>query len=156
MRSGLGLILLGSLVAAIPAPQAIDLDGIIANGPPPPISYATKATVIKLNPTSLANAAAAAVSTGAIVAPTDAPDYDTDYNADYSKKKRDVTSASSACKTAQPQPTGAGAKVSPDNASAFLAYAPFASTASAAPTPSGYINTFTNLQGESQAYGYLG
>lgn len=55
-----------------------------------------------------------------------------------------------------PEPTGAGPVPSPDTASAFLAYAPFASSASGAPTPSGYTNTFTNLQASVNAYGYMG
>ena len=32
----------------------------------------------------------------------------------------------------------------------------FAAAASAAPTPSGYTNTFTNLNASSNAYGYMG
>lgn len=55
-----------------------------------------------------------------------------------------------------PQPTGAGLIPSPDTVSAFLAYSAYASAASAALTPSGYVNTFTNLQASNNAYGYLG
>jgi hypothetical protein len=67
-------------------------------------------------------------------------------------EKRDVL-ARSAC---DPQPTGAGPVPSPDTASAFMALSAFAATASAAPVPSGYTQTFKNLQGSSQAYGYMG
>jgi len=42
------------------------------------------------------------------------------------------------------------------SASSFRADAKIASVAKAASTPSGYFNTFTNLQGASSAYGYLG
>lgn len=56
----------------------------------------------------------------------------------------------------QVQPTGAGPVPSPDTASAFLHDEALASSASAAPTPSGYINVFTNLQKSNSAYGYLG
>lgn len=67
-------------------------------------------------------------------------------------EKRNLN-ARNAC---DPQPTGSGPVPVPDTASAFLAYASFSSLASAAPTPSGYVNTFTNLQGSSGAYGYMG
>ena len=53
-------------------------------------------------------------------------------------------------------PTGAGPVPTPDTASAFLALSAFSSSASSAPTPSGYTNAFRNLQGSSQAYGYMG
>ncbi|CAD0105748.1 unnamed protein product [Aureobasidium uvarum] len=53
-------------------------------------------------------------------------------------------------------PTGAGPVPTPDTASAFLALSAFSSSASSAPTPSGYSNAFTNLRGSSQAYGYMG
>ena len=61
--------------------------------------------------------------------------------------------ASSFC---QVQPTGAGPVPSPDTASAFLQDDALASSASGAPTPSGYKNVFTNLQKSNSAYGYLG
>ena len=54
------------------------------------------------------------------------------------------------------QPPGAGPVPSPDTASSFLSYPAFAAAASAAPVPSGYTNTFTNLKASSQAYGYMG
>jgi len=56
----------------------------------------------------------------------------------------------------QPLATGAGPVPEPDTASAFLAFSSLSSAASAAPTPAGYSNVFTNLQGSSQAYGYMG
>jgi hypothetical protein len=55
-----------------------------------------------------------------------------------------------------PQPLGSGPIPSPDTASAFLADSDFAAAASAAPVPSGYTNTFTNLQASNNAYGYMG
>ena len=42
------------------------------------------------------------------------------------------------------------------SAAKFRADAKIASVAKGAPTPSGYFSTFTNLQGASSAYGYLG
>ncbi|KAI2615352.1 hypothetical protein GGR54DRAFT_650398 [Hypoxylon sp. NC1633] len=56
----------------------------------------------------------------------------------------------------QANPTGAGPVPSPDTDSAFLAYAPFSTAASQAPTPTGYNGTFVNLQTRADAYGYLG
>lgn len=58
--------------------------------------------------------------------------------------------------TCQAQPTGAGPVPSPDTPSAFLSYSSFASAASGASVPSGYVNTFTNLNASNNAYGYLG
>ncbi|KAH0276864.1 hypothetical protein KCU91_g3576, partial [Aureobasidium melanogenum] len=46
--------------------------------------------------------------------------------------------------------------VNVDSFSAFVADPTIASVASAAPAPSGYFNTFTNAQGASSAYAYLG
>ncbi|KAK2765818.1 hypothetical protein CKAH01_15567 [Colletotrichum kahawae] len=55
-----------------------------------------------------------------------------------------------------PQPTGAGPVPSPDTAAAFLSSADLSATTKNAPTPSGYFNTFKNLQASSSAYGYMG
>ncbi|OHE99004.1 hypothetical protein CORC01_05694 [Colletotrichum orchidophilum] len=68
-----------------------------------------------------------------------------------SEKKRLVERA--AC---DPQPSGSGPVPSPDTPAAFLSSADLASAANNAATPSGYFNTFTNLQGSSSAYGYMG
>ncbi|KAG9840039.1 glycoside hydrolase, partial [Aureobasidium melanogenum] len=61
-----------------------------------------------------------------------------------------------AASTCVPQPTGVPYNSSPDTASAFLADGYYSSVASAAPTPAGYVNTFTNLQASNNAYGYMG
>lgn len=63
--------------------------------------------------------------------------------------------AKRAVSTCVPQPTGISHNSSPDTASAFLADAYYSSVASAAPTPAGYVNTFTNLQASNNAYGYV-
>ncbi|KAK5118683.1 hypothetical protein LTR85_007889 [Meristemomyces frigidus] len=72
------------------------------------------------------------------------------------EKRSVTTAATSGCSTAAAQATGAGPVPSPDTASAFLAYPSFSAVASAAPTPPGYTNTFTNQQASNNAYGYLG
>jgi hypothetical protein len=53
-------------------------------------------------------------------------------------------------------PTGKGPVPSPDSAVEFETYAPFASAATSAPTPTGYKQTFKNLQAASTADDYLG
>lgn len=138
------MIGLAAIAAASPiaSPQQIDITGILAAGPPPSATVATVPTIITINPVILASAAAAEVTAAAQAT-----------NAALEKR---ATDASSGCATRQIQPTGAGPVPSPDTASAFLAYSYFSSVASAAPTPSGYVSAFTNLQAENSAYGYLG
>lgn len=55
-----------------------------------------------------------------------------------------------------PQPDGYGPKVTPDTASAFLANPVFSSLAVNAATPTGYVETFSDLQAASSANTYLG
>ncbi|KAK4986138.1 hypothetical protein LTR50_005510 [Elasticomyces elasticus] len=55
-----------------------------------------------------------------------------------------------------PLPSGHGPVPSPDTPSAFLSYAAFASAATQAPTPSGYVKSFTNLQASNVALGFMG
>lgn len=55
-----------------------------------------------------------------------------------------------------PQPHRSGPIPSPDTASSFLNHPEFAASASAAPVPSGYTHTFTNLKASSQENGYIG
>lgn len=66
---------------------------------------------------------------------------------------RGIVPRQTAC---QPNPTGDGPVPTPDTASAFLSLEAFGTIASAAPIPSGYNETFMNLQNRSEAYGYLG
>jgi hypothetical protein len=54
------------------------------------------------------------------------------------------------------QPPGAGPIPSPDTAAAFLSNSVYEATATAAPVPSGYRQTFSNLAASSSAYGYMG
>lgn len=54
------------------------------------------------------------------------------------------------------QPLGAGPVSSPDTAAAFLSDDVYAAKALAAPVPSGYRQTFSNLAASSSAYGYMG
>ncbi|UQC79276.1 uncharacterized protein CLUP02_04755 [Colletotrichum lupini] len=68
-----------------------------------------------------------------------------------SEKKRLVER--SACEI---QPVGYGPVSNPDTSAAFLSDTDLSSAANNAATPSGYFNTFKNLQGSSSAYGYMG
>lgn len=56
----------------------------------------------------------------------------------------------------QEQPQGAGLVTLPDTAADFLNNQIYADTALAAPVPSGYSQTFSNLAASSSAYGYMG
>ncbi|KAK6004284.1 hypothetical protein QM012_009134 [Aureobasidium pullulans] len=66
--------------------------------------------------------------------------------------KRDL-SARAACAS---QPLGSGPVPSPDTDTAFLSSTDLSAAASNAVAPNGYYSTFTNLQGSSSSYGYLG
>lgn len=51
---------------------------------------------------------------------------------------------------------GHGPVPTPDTVEEFVSYAAFSSAALAAPTPSGYTNTFKNLNAMNNAMGYMG
>lgn len=133
---------LAAIAAAKPMayPQMLDLDAILAQGPPASASIATTAGVITVDPTSLASAAAASVTASPLPQTLITTAVD-------NKLKRQA-----AC---TPLPTGAGPVPTPDTASAFLSYSVFSSIASAAPTPSGYAQSFVNLNAENNAYAYM-
>ncbi|KAG9956696.1 hypothetical protein KCU61_g9638, partial [Aureobasidium melanogenum] len=66
--------------------------------------------------------------------------------------KRDL-SARAACAA---QPLGSGPVPSPDTDTEFLSSTDLSAAANNAVTPSGYYSTFTDLQGSSNSYSYLG
>ncbi|KAI1177844.1 hypothetical protein F4777DRAFT_587062 [Nemania sp. FL0916] len=51
---------------------------------------------------------------------------------------------------------GSGPIPTPDSSDSFLAFDEFATAANSASVPSGYYQTFANLQGSNSAYGYSG
>lgn len=55
-----------------------------------------------------------------------------------------------------PQWLGHGPVPTPNTAEAFFSYASFSEAALAAPAPSGYANTFKNLNAVNNALGYMG
>lgn len=54
------------------------------------------------------------------------------------------------------QPAGAGPVPDPDTPDAFLADTDFSSAAQSAVTPSGFVQSFSNLEGSNSAYAYMG
>jgi hypothetical protein len=133
------LILLGT-ASHLAVGQTIDLDAI-DKIPTPTYSINVSATAQTISYTQTAALASISAST------SDTPG--TQKRAVQYIEKRDDDCCA-------PQPLGSGPIPSPDTASAFLADSDFAAAASAAPVPSGYTNTFTNLQASNNAYGYMG
>lgn len=142
----LAAILLSTIALVAAADPQLDIAAIDAAGPPPQPTIATNAPGQKVSYDATSASAAAAATQSAQAFDTEA-DPASGSTAGGSKVKR------AAC---DPQWTGKGPVPNPDTASAFLAYAPFASAASAAPTPTGYNLAFKNLQAENNALGYMG
>jgi len=137
-------LIIGALAALASArPQEIQWDVVDAAADPPTVlvPIGAEPDIVTYNPDAAASAAAALIVADPLPQVTSPLD-------DIILEKRD--------NPCSPQPTGAGPIPSPDTASSFLSYAPFAAAASSAPTPSGYLNTFTNLKASNSAYGYMG
>jgi hypothetical protein len=128
----------------VPQPQGFDWKAIDALAPIPTVTIpvvdvAAKASTVAFDPSAAASSIAAVVKdSGVDSAPASA------------------LKARAATVTCKPQPLGAGPVPSPDTPEAFLAYDYFKAQATAAPTPAGYYNSFTNLQASNNAYGYMG
>jgi hypothetical protein len=138
MRSSLlnsGLFLAGCALAA-PRPQ--DIDFALADAIPNP-TYATTQSVVTYDASAILQSAMPQITS------LDATDALTTGVARRVKR--------AACAS---QPSGAGPVPSPDSALAFGSYSSFSSMASSAPVPSGYSQTFQNLQASNNAYGYMG
>ncbi|KAG9551233.1 glycoside hydrolase, partial [Aureobasidium melanogenum] len=142
MRSFTVAAAFAALAVANPLPQEIDWAAVDALTPIPTITIpvvdvSAQASTVSYEPSAAATSVAAEVNASG------------------------VSSASAGLKaraavTCKPQPTGAGPVPTPDTPEAFLAYSDFSATADSAKTPSGYYNTFTNLQASNNAYGYMG
>lgn len=139
--------------AALASAQTFDMDMILSAEPVPtpsiPVIYveadAPTTTAFATTVSYIETEAVASVSSEVAAAAAAAAAASTTTLA-----KRD---ASTSCVA---QPTGISHNSSPDTASAFLADVYYSSVASAAPTPAGYVNTFTNLQASNNAYGSFG
>lgn len=139
---------LAAYAAASPMPQAIDLDGILAQGPPATATIASTPGVITMAVTSLASAAAAEITAAPLPQTTAAADSDI--------SKRDVAQSnitSPACQARPAQPKGAGPVPADDSASGFLSSPEYNATSNIAPVPSGYSLAFNSLFAENNAYG---
>ncbi|THV66682.1 hypothetical protein D6D17_03159 [Aureobasidium pullulans] len=140
--------LAANLVAALPAPQEIDLD-MVLDTPDPTFSEAVGvvAQTITYDTASLIAVATAAASSVSI----EISDV---------LSQTAVVSKRAAPATCVPQPSGATSAptyaAGTDNAANFLANNYYASVASAAPTPTGYNMAFVNQQASNNAFGYLG
>ncbi|TIA26524.1 hypothetical protein D6C81_00676 [Aureobasidium pullulans] len=145
MRYSLAVPAFAALAAALPAPQEIDLDMVIAQ---PDISYTTTASSVTYDVTSIAAQATSDISSISVDISAIATQTPVAVRRNVGKR--------AAC-AAQPTGVASYAVNTPDDtASAFSANPSFAAAASAAPIPSGYSNTFTNLNASNNAYGYMG
>jgi len=144
----LGLTAIAAAAPA-PAPQVLDFSDVIeVEVVPTAVSYAPVPTILSMNPTSLASAAAAEITSDPLtLKSTDAIATATPL------AKRDVPSS---CSGRLVQPVGAGPVSNPDTAAGFLANDYYVTTAQNAGTPANYVKVFTALNAENQAYGYMG
>lgn len=135
--------LAANLVAALPAPQEIDLD-MVLDTPDPTFSEAVGvvAQTITYDTASLIAVATAAASSVSI----EISDV---------LSQTAVVSKRAAPATCVPQPSGATSAptyaAGTDNAANFLANNYYSSVASAAPTPTGYNMAFVNQQASNNA-----
>lgn len=142
--------LAANLVAALPRPQEIDLDMVLA-APDPTFSeeVGVVAQTVTYDTASLIAEATAAVSSVSV----EVSDV-LSQTAVASKAKR------AAATTCAPQPAGATSvptyAADADNAANFLANTYYASVASNAPVPTGYTQSFVAQQASNNAFGYLG
>ncbi|THY30948.1 hypothetical protein D6D01_03050 [Aureobasidium pullulans] len=144
MRSTFLIPVLVAVVAALPAPnpQEIDLD-LIINVPTPTIIQATGTPDQIVTYDTKAILASATAASSISVDITDV-----------------ATSTPSIVKRAAcgPEPSGYGPVTSSpkDDAASFAANPVYANAANGAAVPSGYVQTFKNLNASSSAYGYMG
>jgi len=158
MRTAGVLLGLAALVAANPTPQLLDLASVAALGPPPQptIAIGLKSVVLDFDPTSAAKVVAAEVTAH----PIETSDGSSSGSGGGSAKRARALAfdvlldrRQAACATLAP---GYGPSVVPDTAPAFQSHAGMAASASAAAVPTGYVQTYANLQASNNANGYLG
>lgn len=172
MRSAIFAAAFAALVAAAPAPmpqnalpiEDMEADFVVAMAATSNLGPQITATADPVDFVASAAAASAvsddvtAANTGLLTLATATPTtvaVAEKRQATSTSTTTSTTAASSTCPGAT-QATGAGPVASPDTASAFLANSVLAASVSAAVAPTGYSNTFTNLNGSSQQIGYLG
>ncbi|THW66062.1 hypothetical protein D6D20_01557 [Aureobasidium pullulans] len=141
--------LAANLVAALPAPQEIDFDMVLA-APDPTYSEAVGVTAQTITYNSAAMVAEATASISSVS--VDASDVLSATAVVQAKR----AAASNVC---QAQAAGATSAptYSPDSAAQFAKESYFPSVASAsAAAPSGYTQAFVNMQASSSAFSYMG
>lgn len=135
--------LAANLVAALPTPQEIDLDMVLA-APDPTYTEAVGVTAqtITFNSAAIVAEATATISSVSV----DAGDVLSSTAVAHDKR---------AAATCVRQPTGASSAptyaADQDDAGTFAANTYYASVASAAPTPTGYTQSFLNKQASNNA-----
>lgn len=132
MRYSLLPVALAALAAANPVPQDLDWDAIEALDPIPTpsipiVDAAAQATIVAYTASLAVSAVSADIAASGLS----------------SADKRSI------------QKRGVAA-TSPDTDTGFLADERYADAATSAPTPSGYVQAFSNLQASNNAYGYMG
>lgn len=167
----LALAGLAALAVALPAPQAIDLEAIEALPPPPTVTQSlgtATAQTVEVDTAAMIASVIDLIATAPAVAPTSTFADDSDYGYvpydSYNKVKRSSAAAAAATTTCASQPsstwaTGPGNPNTPnavDSAQAFLSNPIYSSAALNAPVPTNYTQTFSNLNGSTQQYYYLG
>lgn len=138
MRSVFAAAAFAAIAVANPVPQGFSWEDIDAAAPIPtptiPIIGIASATTVSFNPSLAASTVAAEVVASSV-------------------NKRSLIKRQSVCAAQQ---AGSGPVVNnPDTPGNFQTYSAFATAASTAPTPPGYVNTFTNLQASNNAYGCM-
>lgn len=133
--------------AAFASAQTIDFDEIDAVPVPETTSVPIGAgsTTVAYNSATAAASAAAEITASPVVSDT--------------KMRRDMKNRIAFDKrdgNCAVQPVGYGPVPDPDTADAFLADTDFSSAASAQTAPSGFVQSFTNLQASNSAYAYMG
>ncbi|ETS87155.1 hypothetical protein PFICI_00983 [Pestalotiopsis fici W106-1] len=133
--------------AALARAQSLDFD-VIDSAPVPEtttVPIGAGSTTVAYNSATAAASAAAEITASPIV--------------DDVKMRRDMKNRLAFDKrdgNCAVQPVGYGPVPDPDTPDAFLADTDFSTAAQSATTPSGFVQSFSNLQGSNSAYAYMG
>ncbi|KAI4738587.1 hypothetical protein E4T50_10971 [Aureobasidium sp. EXF-12298] len=144
MRLTLAIQGFAALAVAMPAarPQEIDIN-LVLNAPEP-VTY---------DPAVGATAQVVSYDYTSLVAQATAPA--TSVTSDVAATATAIEKRGAACTSLAPGASGAPT-YSPDTPAAFASNSDFASVALNAPVPTGYTQTFSNVNASNNAYGYLG
>ncbi|KAF2737647.1 hypothetical protein EJ04DRAFT_487589 [Polyplosphaeria fusca] len=142
MRHSAAFALLAALATATPVPQEINIDAIIAEGPPPkasvPIGLGAGKTAVPYDASAVNEDTFASVTAQPVEATP--------------KAKRNLETRGDC----DPQGAGYGPSPPADYPDNFVHFDEFSNIANGASTPSGYQKTFTDLKAASQSIAWLG